>query len=179
MFEADLAEYREKGAEALKGKLDGLVSRALDESATENFRHFVADLCMDLKDYQRALEVLLANDKAGALTDVGYNNMALCYWELGREEDAYFAYKKSLAINSENVSSLRGACYLAIEKGHVRKLLISADHFTRLHRTTARLLSGMPRLCTMQTKVRSSGSSWSDGRGNSDAIQNWKASNCL
>ena len=123
MFEADLAEYREKGAEALKGKLDGLVSRALDESATENFRHFVADLCMDLKDYQRALEVLLANDKAGALTDVGYNNMALCYWELGREEDAYFAYKKSLAINSENVSSLRGACYLAIEKGHDQEAL--------------------------------------------------------
>ncbi|HEY5233705.1 MAG TPA: hypothetical protein VIK35_09250 [Verrucomicrobiae bacterium] len=48
----------------------------------------------------------------------GHNNLAFCLWEQNLEAEAYSAYKQSLELKPDNVSSLRGACYLGIETDH-------------------------------------------------------------
>ena len=117
-FRNDLQSYRDSGAASLKADLPRLVRAAIDDSqVTGGFRYFVADVCMDLKEFHSAIQVLQTQDRLVGLSDVGFNNLGYCYWELEDHESAYRAFANSLAINSDNVSSARGATFCATVTG--------------------------------------------------------------
>ena len=117
-FRESLNQYRANGAESLRGELPKLLEATESPNATKSFLHFVADVCIDLKDYDQSIHLLKSVESKFQLSDVGYNILAFCYWELNQEREAYSAYKQSLSLKADNFSSLRGACFLAIETDH-------------------------------------------------------------
>lgn len=109
-----IREYREKGAEPFKARLPDLIATAEADEATRGFRYFCADVCMDLKDFASAIRVLRTQERTFGLSDIGYNNLGYCLWELDDHGHAYIAFQQSLQLNPNNVSSLRGAAYCAL-----------------------------------------------------------------
>lgn len=108
--------YRECGAIGLSTKVNDLVAAALDsESADRGFRYLCSDICIELKQFSEAISILEVQHSNGGLSDVGYNNVGYCYWELEDYEPAYLAFKSSLKLNPDNDSSLRGAAYCSLE----------------------------------------------------------------
>jgi tetratricopeptide (TPR) repeat protein len=114
-FRRCLEKFKTQGPESLRDELPELVRKAKSGTVSKSFLHFVADVCTDLKDTCRAIELLKLIEANFHLSDAGWNNLAFCLWEQGQKQEALSAYQKSLSLNPENVSSLRGACYLAIE----------------------------------------------------------------
>jgi len=115
-YEASLQIYRALGATALEPQLDELVTAA-QLTDSQGFRYFVTDVCMDLKKFGAAIDILLIHERKFKLTDVGYNNLGYCYWELQQCDAAYHAFEKSVCLNPGNVSSIRGATFCAIVNG--------------------------------------------------------------
>lgn len=115
-FKTELREYRENGAEALREKLPAIIARAMDSEASKDYLHFTADVCMDLKAFREASALLREGARRFGENDVLLNLLAFCAWEQGAEDEALAAYRESVARNPKNTSSLRGACFLAIEK---------------------------------------------------------------
>lgn len=116
MFKDELRVYREAGAEALKPELPSMTQRAMDVKASLDYMHFVADVCMDLGAFGDAKGILHQAGSRFGESNVLLNLVAFCAWSEDAEDEAFEAYIKSLEKNPGNVSSLRGACYLAIEK---------------------------------------------------------------
>lgn len=114
-FHTQLSLYRKSGAGALEAEVNDLINLAVnDSSASKGFCYFVSDVCMDLKMFKSAVEVLLKLEEKRRLGDIGYNNIGYCYWELGDFESAYSFFEKSLFLNPKNVSSARGATFCGI-----------------------------------------------------------------
>lgn len=108
--------YYSEGAAVFQKDLREMVENILDNTtAKKGFRYLCADICMDLKEFSLAIQILKHQESYGGLSDVGYNNLGYCYWELEKYESAYTAYRKSLELNPDNTSSLRGAAYCSIE----------------------------------------------------------------
>lgn len=117
-FASCLSQFKAHGAERLRDELPELNRRAALPDASKAYLHFVADVCTELGHYLEAIGLLRIIETKFKLDDVGYNNLAFCLWETKSDLEAYVCYKKSLQFNSNNVSSLRGACFLAIEADH-------------------------------------------------------------
>src|ERR1700722_6914473 len=117
-FQKHLERFKSHGAVGLKNELPELIRRANSEDASKSFFHFVQDVCIELRKYSLATKMLRLIKTRFQLDDVGYNNLAFCLWEQNLEAEAYSAYKQSLELKPDNVSSLRGACYLGIETDH-------------------------------------------------------------
>jgi len=108
--------YKKDGPEKIKPMLGELVAELLhDNSASKNFRYLCSDICMDIKRFDAAIALLKAQESNGGLSDVGYNNLGYCYWECDEHELAYRSFDRSLELNPDNLSSLRGAAYCLIE----------------------------------------------------------------
>jgi tetratricopeptide (TPR) repeat protein len=117
-FREQLEQYKSKGAESFSDTLSELIQAAKHSEVKEDYIYFVSEICIDLKRFETAIELLNLIERRFGLSDVGWNLVAFCNWEFGQEDAAYDSYEKSVALNPENVSSRRGACFLAIEKDH-------------------------------------------------------------
>ncbi len=107
-----IAKYRSDGACALQSEYSDLFRSACNDDSSANLKSFVIDVALDLKHWKDAIEMLNALQRQGQLTSVHYNLLAYARWELDDEIGAIDAYQKSLALDSSNVSSLRGVCIL-------------------------------------------------------------------
>lgn len=96
----------------------------------KNFLAFVTDVAIDLGLYEEGIELLNQSLRLAGPNDVDYNILAFCHRRLGQVDLAYRAYAESIRLNPTNRSSLRGACFLAIEAGHHDEAL---DYCGRFH----------------------------------------------
>lgn len=99
----------------------------------KSFRVFVTDVAIDLGHYEEGMELVKESLRLNGPNDIHYNILAYCHDEMGRKDLAYQAYAESIRLNPVNSSSLRGACYLAIEGGHYDEAL---DYCGRFHATS-------------------------------------------
>jgi tetratricopeptide (TPR) repeat protein len=114
-FWKHLKHFKAHGAADLKSELPELIRRANCVDANTSFLYFVADICIEFNEYNSAVELLKQIESRFILDDTGYNILAFCLWRKNCIIEAYFAYKKSFELKPDNISSLRGACYLGIE----------------------------------------------------------------
>lgn len=124
--------YRQSVAEPLRDRLPELLEMAKANPNKKNFRAFITDVAIDLGRYAEGIELLNQSIQLDGPNDIRSNILAFCRWELGRQDLAYQSYVESLRLNPDNRSSLRGACYLAIEGGHCDEAL---DYCGRFHAT--------------------------------------------
>ena len=117
-FREQIDEYKLKGAGSFKEILPEILLKAQAPDSKKDYINFAVDICIDLKEYETTISLLNLRDSRFGFSDVGYNQQAFCCWELEQEDIAYKNYERSLMLNPENVSSQRGACYLAIETKH-------------------------------------------------------------
>jgi tetratricopeptide (TPR) repeat protein len=113
-------EIREKfedcGATAFSDDIEQLAESVLAQiPPNKNMAFLLSDICMGLERYDLALLILGAIESGYGLTDVGCNNVGYCLWGQGKFSEALSAYEESLKKNPENISSVRGAAYCAIE----------------------------------------------------------------
>jgi tetratricopeptide (TPR) repeat protein len=116
MDELNYSIYAEKGAQALAHVLPNL----LDEARATSKRRplsFVSVVCIDLRKYQDAIDLITREINLFDSNDTMWNNLGYCCECLERNGLAYEAYMKSLGLNPLNISSLKAATYLAIELG--------------------------------------------------------------
>ena len=119
----------------------------------KNFRAFVTDVAIDLGRYEEGIGLLNESLRLRGPDDVNQNILAYCHWESGREDLAYQWYVESLRLNPNNRSSLRGACYLAIEGGHDVEAL---NYCERFHETAP---TGMEETLWFAIALHNSGNS--------------------
>lgn len=118
MFKDLERRYRQEGAKSFKLEIASMIDQALTSDASQGFMCLVHDICMDLGMCSEAIRILDEETRRFGANDVLFNNLAYCLSEKGELNAAYAAYKNSLALNPSNVSSLRGAAFLAIETDH-------------------------------------------------------------
>ncbi len=133
LFARCLATYEQSGAESISAMVPQLIEAIEEHPGWKNYRAFLTDVLIDLESYEKAIELLLLTIDSTPPCDIDYNMLGFCYWELNRLNLAYPAYVKSVEINPENVPSLRGACFLAIELGRHDE---AVDYCGRFHATS-------------------------------------------
>lgn len=107
-----IQKYKSEGAAPFESEFAILFETACGEISSKSLKYLVVDIALDLKRRTGAVEILTVIEKKFGLDDVGYNLMAFARWELEDEAGAIRAYLKSLALNPESVSSLRGISIL-------------------------------------------------------------------
>lgn len=125
----EIRQYRKSGADSIRESVPRLISIALSDLATEEEMYFVANVCLDLGQCDDSVAILKRLDARFGLGDIGWNNLGFAYDELNQQLDAFHAYRKSIFLNPGNISSLRAACYLAIETDHDRDALSLCEAF--------------------------------------------------
>ena len=75
------------------------------------------------------MAILKRLDGRFGLGGIGWNNLGFAYDALNLQGDAFDAYRKSIFRNPGNISSLRAACYLAIETAHDRDAFSHCEAF--------------------------------------------------
>lgn len=118
MFQDLEKRYRQEGAKSFKLEIASMIDLALASDAKQGFMSLVSDICIDLGMCSEAIGILNEETRRFGANDVLFNNLGYCLWEMGDLKAAYEAYQNSLALNQANVSSLRGAAFLAIETDH-------------------------------------------------------------
>jgi tetratricopeptide (TPR) repeat protein len=132
IFQECLANYRKSGAEPLRQRLPDLLALTKSHPTKASFRLFVTDLAMDLGLYDEAIGLIEESLRLTGPCDILQNNLAYCHDEMDAKDLAYKSYVESIRLNPANRSSLRGACFLAIEGGHHDEAL---DYCGRFHAT--------------------------------------------
>jgi hypothetical protein len=107
-----IQKYKSEGATAFTSEFHNLFQKACSENSSKGFKYFIVDIALDLKHWQKAIDILDVILKTHGPNDICYNLLAFARWESADETGAIDAYLKSLALNPANVSSLRGACIL-------------------------------------------------------------------
>ena len=132
VFAELLPIYRQSGAEPLRERLPELLAMTRSNPTRTSFRVFVTDVAIDLGHYAEGIEMVEESLRLNGPNDIHQNILAYCHDELGRKDLAYQAYAESIRLNPANKSSLRGACYLAIEGNHHDEAI---DYCGRFHAT--------------------------------------------
>jgi len=110
-----IKEFRTRGASTLAPQLALLLEAAANEDLPADRRYFVADICIERRRHDEAAHVLESIERKTGLSDVGWNNLAHCYCELGRNDEAVRAYLRSLSLNPENLSSIRNLAIICLD----------------------------------------------------------------
>jgi tetratricopeptide (TPR) repeat protein len=116
-FKELLADYRAHGASSLRSELPDILHAAELPDAKKGFMWFASDICLDLElltESQKILEKIAARF---GVCDILHNNMAFCLTSAGDNEAAVAHYRKSLELNPENSSSVRGLALTLNEMG--------------------------------------------------------------
>jgi hypothetical protein len=107
-----IQKYKSEGTAIFASEFSKLFQEACSQNSSKSFKYFVVDVGLDLQHWKNAIDILDAIQKTYGLDDIGYNLLAFARWELNDETGAIDAYRKSLVLNSANISSLRGVCIL-------------------------------------------------------------------
>lgn len=116
-FKELLADYRAHGASALRSELPDILHAAELPDAKKGFMYFASDICMDLELWAESQKILEQIAARFGVCDIHHNNMAFCLTSAGDNEAALTHYRKSLELNPDNSSSVRGIALTLNEMG--------------------------------------------------------------
>jgi tetratricopeptide (TPR) repeat protein len=127
-FKELLADYRAHGASSLRSELPDILHAAELPDTKKGFMWFASDICLDLELWSESLKILEKIAARFDVCDIHHNNMAFCLTSAGDNEAALPHYRKSLELNPENSSSVRG---LAIGLNEMGKFEEAQDYAVR------------------------------------------------
>jgi len=116
-FKELLADYRTNGASALRNELPDILLAAELLDAKKGFMYFASDVCLDLELWTESQKILEQIAARFDVCDIHHNNMAFCLTSAGQNEAALAHYRKSVELNPDNSSSVRGLALTLHEMG--------------------------------------------------------------
>jgi tetratricopeptide (TPR) repeat protein len=131
-FDELVSDYRSLGASSLKEELHEILKAAQDPRAKKGLMYFASDVCLDLEKWEESRNILNTIEARFEVDDVHYNNIALCLWSLGDRKSALKHYRKSILLNPDNSSSVRGAAVLLVELGKDDQAKVFAQRWREL-----------------------------------------------
>jgi tetratricopeptide (TPR) repeat protein len=112
----------------LRSELPDILHAAELPDTKKGFMWFASDICLDLELWSESLKILEKIAARFDVCDIHHNNMAFCLTSAGDNEAALPHYRKSLELNPENSSSVRG---LAIGLNEMGKFEEAQDYAVR------------------------------------------------
>jgi tetratricopeptide (TPR) repeat protein len=116
-FKELLADYRAHGASVLRSELPDILHAAELPDTKKGFMYFASDICLDLELWAESQKILEQIAARFGVCDILHNNIAFCLTSAGDNEAALTHYRKSLELNPDNSSSVRGIALTLNEMG--------------------------------------------------------------